>query len=161
MTFSNTTDIFSIDSCIYIAFFASTWGPIAWVVVGEIYPLNVRAKGMSMAAASNWLWNFAIGYATPYLVDDQPGDANLGSKVFFIWGATCFCCIIFTYFCIPETKGLSLEQIDLLYMHSTPITSGSLRRKLLAEDIHAANHKQLDGLEARDMHSDSHSDDKV
>ncbi|KAJ1306737.1 hypothetical protein OPQ81_007725 [Rhizoctonia solani] len=51
--------------CIYIAFFASTWGPIAWVVTGEIFPLNIRAKAMSMSTASNWLWNFGIGYATP------------------------------------------------------------------------------------------------
>ena len=50
--------------CIYIAFFASTWGPIAWVVTGEIFPLNVRAKAMSMSTASNWLWNFGIGYAS-------------------------------------------------------------------------------------------------
>jgi SP family sugar:H+ symporter-like MFS transporter len=47
--------------CIYIAFFASTWGPIAWVVTGEIYPLAVRAKAMSLSTASNWLWNFGIG----------------------------------------------------------------------------------------------------
>jgi len=47
--------------CIYIAFFASTWGPIAWVVTGEIYPLAVRAKAMSLTTASNWLWNFGIG----------------------------------------------------------------------------------------------------
>ena len=50
--------------CIYIGFFASTWGPIAWVVTGEIFPLNVRAKAMSMSTASNWLWNFGIGYAS-------------------------------------------------------------------------------------------------
>jgi SP family sugar:H+ symporter-like MFS transporter len=50
--------------CIYIAFFASTWGPIAWVVTGEIFPLNVRAKAMSLSVASNWLWNFGIGYAS-------------------------------------------------------------------------------------------------
>ncbi|TFY82836.1 hypothetical protein EWM64_g1179 [Hericium alpestre] len=61
--------------CIYIAFFASTWGPIAFVVVGEIFPLNVRAKALSMSIASNWLWNFAIAYATPYLVNDVPGSA--------------------------------------------------------------------------------------
>ncbi|THH19244.1 hypothetical protein EW146_g1899, partial [Bondarzewia mesenterica] len=97
--------------CIYIAFFASTWGPIAWVVVGEIFPLNIRAKAMSMSIASNWLWNFGIGYATPYLVNTGPGNAGLQSKVFFIWGSTCLCCIIFTYFCVPETKGLSLEQV--------------------------------------------------
>jgi sugar porter (SP) family MFS transporter len=52
--------------CIYIAAFASTWGPIAWVVTGEIFPLNVRAKAMSMSTASNWLWNFGIGYASTY-----------------------------------------------------------------------------------------------
>lgn len=40
--------------CIYIAAFASTWGPIAWVIVGEIFPLNVRAKAMSLSVASNW-----------------------------------------------------------------------------------------------------------
>ncbi|KAI5123528.1 hypothetical protein M0805_006688 [Coniferiporia weirii] len=145
--------------CIYIAFFASTWGPIAWVVVGEIYPLNVRAKGISLSAASNWLWNFAISYATPYLVDNAKGDANLGPKVFFIWGSTCFCCIIFTYFCIPETKGLSLEQIDLLYIHSTPRTSGALRDRLIAEDIRAADHHAFDD-EAKDG-ADNHLDEKV
>lgn len=40
--------------CIYIAAFASTWGPIAWVITGEIFPLNVRAKAMSLSVASNW-----------------------------------------------------------------------------------------------------------
>jgi sugar porter (SP) family MFS transporter len=125
--------------CIYIAFFASTWGPIAWVVTGEIFPLNVRAKAMSLSVASNWLWNFGIGYATPYLVNDVPGSAGLKSNVFFIWGSTCFCCIIFTYFCIPETKGLSLEQIDVMYQNTTPLRSLEYRRRLIAEDVHAAD----------------------
>lgn len=47
--------------CIYIFFFASTWGPVAWVVTGEIFPLKVRAKSLSMTTASNWLLNWAIG----------------------------------------------------------------------------------------------------
>ncbi|KIO19081.1 hypothetical protein M407DRAFT_246291 [Tulasnella calospora MUT 4182] len=120
--------------CIYIAFFAATWGPIAWVITGEIFPLNVRAKAMSMATASNWLWNFGIGYATPYLVNPGAGNANLGVKVFFIWGSTCVGCLIFTYFCIPETKGLSLEAIDVLYQNTTPIHSVAYRRRLIAEE---------------------------
>ncbi|CAF4316033.1 unnamed protein product, partial [Adineta steineri] len=69
--------------CIYIAFFASTWGPAAWVVTGELYPVSIRAKCMSLSSASNWLFNFALGYATPYMVD--PDKGNMGSKVFFIW----------------------------------------------------------------------------
>lgn len=46
--------------CIYIFFFASTWGPCAWVVTGEIFPLKVRAKSLSMTTASNWLLNWGM-----------------------------------------------------------------------------------------------------
>ena len=49
------------------AFFAATWGPIAWVIIGEIFPLQVRAKAISLSTASNWLWNFAIAYASERL----------------------------------------------------------------------------------------------
>jgi MFS family permease len=71
--------------CIYIFFFACSWGPVAWVVTGELFPLKVRAKCLSMTTATNWLFNFAIAYATPYMVNED--RANLGSKVFFIWGS--------------------------------------------------------------------------
>ena len=93
--------------CIYIAFFASTWGPVAWVITGEIFPLNIRAKAMSLSVASNWLWNFGISYATPYLVNKEPGSAGLEVKVFFIWGSTCAGCFLFTYFCVPEVSPTS------------------------------------------------------
>jgi len=128
--------------CFYIAFFATSWGPVAWVLTGEIFPLNIRAKGMSLAVASNWLWNFGIAYATPYLVDQstkgQPNGvatAALHVKVFFIWGSTCLGCFLFAYFFIPETKGLSLEQIDLLYKESTIRTSNNYRKQMLAGNV--------------------------
>jgi MFS transporter, SP family, sugar:H+ symporter len=56
--------------------------------------------------------------------------------VFFIWGGCCFACFAFAFFAIPETKGLSLEQVDLLYINSTPLTSVAYRNKLYAEDAH-------------------------
>ncbi|KAL3475704.1 general substrate transporter [Aspergillus californicus] len=101
--------------CIYIFFFASSWGPVAWVVTGELFPLKARAKCLSITTAANWLLNWAIAYATPYMVDSGPGNANLQSKVFFIWGGFCFIAGIFVYTCIYETKGLTLEQVDELY----------------------------------------------
>jgi SP family sugar:H+ symporter-like MFS transporter len=101
--------------CIYIFFFACSWGPVAWVVTGELFPLKVRAKALSMTTASNWLLNWAIAYMTPYLVNAGKGNANLKSKVFFVWGSCCFICIAFVYFMIYETKGYSLEQVDELY----------------------------------------------
>jgi sugar porter (SP) family MFS transporter len=101
--------------CIFISFFASTWGPLAWVVTGEIFPLNTRAKSLSMSTATNWLLNWAIAYSTPYLVNYGEGFANLQSKIFFVWFGACFICIAHVWFFIYETKGLSLEQVDQLY----------------------------------------------
>lgn len=101
--------------CIFIFFFASTWGPLAWVVTGEIFPLNTRAKSLSMTTATNWLLNWAIAYSTPYLVNYGEGFANLQSKIFFVWFGACFLCIAHVWFFIYETKGLSLEQVDQLY----------------------------------------------
>jgi Sugar (and other) transporter len=107
--------------CVYIFGFASTWGPAAWVVIGELFPLPIRAKGVALSTASNWLWNCVIGVVTPYMVDQ--GKGNLGSKVFFVWGSTCCLCLLFAYFCVPETKGLSLEQVDKMMEETTPRTS--------------------------------------
>ena len=107
--------------CIYIFFFASTWGPGAWVVIGEIFPLPIRSRGVALSTASNWLWNCIITVITPYMVGKDKG--NLGAKVFFIWGALCTACFIYAYFLIPETKGLSLEQVDRMLEETTPRTS--------------------------------------
>ncbi|KFZ14482.1 hypothetical protein V502_06080 [Pseudogymnoascus sp. VKM F-4520 (FW-2644)] len=101
--------------CLYIAFFAMSWGPVVWVVTSEIYPLKVRAKSMSISTATNWLFNWAIAYATPYLVNDGPGYADLGAKVFFVWGTFCVAAFFFVWFLVFETSKISLEQIDELY----------------------------------------------
>lgn len=79
--------------CLAIACFAATWGPTAWVVIGEIFPLPIRARGIGLSTASNWLWNTVcpslsvttetlltlkqiIAIITPYMVGKEYG--NLG-----------------------------------------------------------------------------------
>jgi MFS family permease len=47
---------------IFIFFFASTWGPGAWIVIGEIFPLPIRSRGVGLSTASNWLWNTVSFY---------------------------------------------------------------------------------------------------
>ncbi|KAI1420640.1 general substrate transporter [Xylaria sp. FL1777] len=107
--------------CVFIFFFASTWGPGSWVLIGEIFSLPIRARGVGLSTASNWLWNFVIGLITPYMVDKDKG--NLGAKVFYIWGSLCATAFVFTWFLIPETKGLTLEQVDKMLEETTPRTS--------------------------------------
>ncbi|KAK4501541.1 hypothetical protein PRZ48_007350 [Zasmidium cellare] len=106
---------------IFIFFFASTWGPGAWIVIGEIFPLPIRSRGVALSTASNWLWNTIIAVITPYMVNEDEG--NLKSSVFFIWGGLCTCAFVYSYFLVPETKGLSLEQVDKMMEETTPRTS--------------------------------------
>jgi sugar porter (SP) family MFS transporter len=50
---------------IFIFFFATTWGPGAWVLIGEVFPLTIRSRGVALSTASNWLWNTIIAVITP------------------------------------------------------------------------------------------------
>ncbi|KIX08619.1 uncharacterized protein Z518_03275 [Rhinocladiella mackenziei CBS 650.93] len=106
---------------IFIFFFASTWGPGAWIVIGEIFPLPIRSRGVALSTASNWLWNTIIAVITPYMVGEDHGD--LKSSVFFVWGGLCTAAFVYSYFLVPETKGLTLEQVDKMMEECTPRTS--------------------------------------
>ncbi|KAF4554535.1 Sugar (and other) transporter-like protein 1 [Elsinoe fawcettii] len=99
--------------CFFIFFFAASWGPVAWVVTGEIFPLRYRAKGLSVTTATNWFFNWLLAFITPYLTQEQ--YANIGTNVFWLWGGFCWIAVAFVYFFIYETKGLSLEEVDALY----------------------------------------------
>lgn len=57
------------------------------------------------------------------MVGTDKGDGNLRSSVFFIWGGLCTCAFVYSYFLIPETKGLTLEQVDKMLEETTPRTS--------------------------------------
>lgn len=81
--------------------------------------------------------------------------------MFFIWGSTCLGCLIFTWFFIPETKGLSLEQVDLLYQNSSIIGSNKYRRQLISEgENHPDIQRQRSHL-GEQTHPHAHHDDKV
>lgn len=112
---ATANQILLIFVSIYIFFFAASWGPVAWVVTSEIYPLKVRAKANSISTASNWLLNFGIAYGTPYMVEGGSGYADLGARVFFVWGAFCIVAIFFVWCMVYETSKISLEQIDEMY----------------------------------------------
>ncbi|KAI5479455.1 putative glucose transporter rco-3 [Pseudohyphozyma bogoriensis] len=109
----------------FIFFFASTWGPGAWVLIGEIFPLPIRSRGVALSTSSNWLWNTIITVITPYLVNAD--EANLRSYVFFMWGGLCFCAWVYAYFLVPETKGLTLEQVDRMLEETNPRNSAKWR----------------------------------
>lgn len=56
-----------VFACLFILGFATTWGPMIWTIQAEIFPSRYRAKGMALSTASNWIWNFCIGFFTPFI----------------------------------------------------------------------------------------------
>ncbi|MBC8321407.1 MAG: sugar porter family MFS transporter [Bacteroidetes bacterium] len=108
---------------IYIAFFAISLGPIAWLIISEIYPLRIRGIAMSIATFSNWLFNFIVAktFLTLTKVLTIPGteitttDGLQNSNpagAFWLFAAVGVGGLIFTYFYMPETKGHTLEEIE-------------------------------------------------
>ncbi|QLQ80708.1 hypothetical protein HG537_0E00610 [Torulaspora globosa] len=102
----NTMIVFA---CFYIFCFATTWAPIAYVIVSESFPLRIKSKAMAIANASNWIWGFLISFFTPFIT----------SSINFYYGYVFMGCMVFAYFYVfffvPETKGLTLEEVNIMY----------------------------------------------
>ncbi|KAI8384477.1 general substrate transporter [Radiomyces spectabilis] len=94
---------------IFIANFAYSWGPIAWVIPAEIFPLRTRAKAMSISTSANWMCNFIIGLVVPPMLS----NIKFGTYVFFC--VFCALSFFFVLFFVPETKGRSLEEMDEIF----------------------------------------------
>lgn len=100
---------------IYIFGFAISWGPIAWVMIGEIFPLSVRGVGSSIGSAANWIGNFIVSQFFLVLLDAF--NNNVGGP-FAIFGVFSVLSIFFVHYLVPETRGKSLEQIELDLRHA-------------------------------------------
>jgi len=91
----------------FIACFAFSFGPVCWVVVGEIFPNAIRGKAMALATLSLWIGNFLVGQLTPVMLE------GLGSsRTFWLFALCCSPALLLTWKLIPETKGRSLEDIE-------------------------------------------------
>ncbi len=91
----------------YIVCFAMSLGPIGWILVSEVFPLKIRGIAMSICTVSNFAFNFFVVGSFPILLHRIGG-----AWTFWMFGAVSLLCIIFVYFFVPETKGISLEQIE-------------------------------------------------
>lgn len=88
-----------------------------------------------------------------YMIDEQYG--NLKTKVFFVWGATCTACVVFAYFLVPETKGLSLEQVDSMLKETTPRNSAKwIPHSTFAGHGETSSLESTDKVSARARHQE-------
>ncbi len=91
-----------------IACYAMTLAPVTWVILSEIFPVKIRAMAMAVSTFSLWTACFILTYSFPIL------NSSLGSYgTFWLYGIICFAGYLFLRKYLTETKGKSLEQIEI------------------------------------------------
>ncbi|GMG33776.1 unnamed protein product [Ambrosiozyma monospora] len=107
LDFNNTATNASmiILSCLFIAIFAFTWGPVAGIVVSELFPPAIKVKAMSISGCSGWMAGFLVATVTPMISN------YIGFAFMVIMGLAAF----FVKKYVPETRNLQINELDDVY----------------------------------------------
>ncbi len=95
-----------ISANVFVVGFGATWGPLTWVLLGEMFPNRIRAAALAVAAAAQWVANFAISTTFPIFAD---------ISLTFAYGFYAFFAVLsffFVWWKVPETKGIELEDMS-------------------------------------------------
>ena len=96
-----------ISANLFVVFFGATWGPVVWVLLGELFPNRIRAAALGVAAAAQWIANFAITLTFPPLL--SAFGASIPYLLYAIFAVLSF---VFVFTKVNETKGRELEDMD-------------------------------------------------
>jgi hypothetical protein len=149
--FGNSTASHAVTACSYlfVASFATTWGPVSWTYPAEIFAPNIRAKAVAFATATNWAFNFALAYAVPPMLN------HIKYKTYFVFGTFNAVAAIHMFLAAHETKrryltsgkdliARTLEEMDEVFDSGLPAWKSSkirsARLEQLTEEI-AREHK--------------------
>ncbi|KAF8913162.1 sugar transporter [Gymnopilus junonius] len=113
---------------LHVFSFSLFWGPTPWVYLGESFPLRVRPKSIALGSATNWIWNFLLSFFAPRIA------ARIGPLILLIFFGMLLFGYVYVYLFIPETKGLTLEEVDEMYRVGVkPWNSASFKPHLSEE----------------------------
>ena len=94
---------------LFVVNFGYSWGPCAWVLISEVWPLSNRAYGIALGASSNWMSNFIVGQITPIMLQ------RIAYGTFIFFGLLTTGGFLFIWLGVPETKRLTREEMDILF----------------------------------------------
>ncbi|KAK7919968.1 general substrate transporter [Apiospora marii] len=115
VTSGNAANTVITFSYLLIVVYALSLAPGCWIYAAEVWSLGTRATGMSMAALSNWVFNFALGMFLP------PAFANIQWRIFIVFGVLCMGAAAWFFAFYPETCGKTLEEVELMFAKDGPV----------------------------------------
>lgn len=114
----NAARVIAIFICLFIVSFAYSYGPIAWLYPAEIFPKQVRTKGVSLSTCAGWLTNFAVNQSVPYMI--LPGSAVGGlGGTFLFFAMWTFVMSPWALAHVYETANLTLEDMNEVFKVKT------------------------------------------
>lgn len=116
----NTGAIWAMASLmdIWTFVYQMTVGPICFVIISEISATRLREKTIALSTAVQSAANIVTTVVMPYLFNTK--EANLGGKTGFIFGGISFCCFLWCFFRLPESRGRTFEELDILFSRRVP-----------------------------------------
>merc|ERR1711967_146420 len=98
----------AVLNAIYVATFATAWGPNGWIIPNEVLPLRLRGKGSGFATFNNFFFNFVVSFTSPIAINSSMGFAG---------NMMLYACLMLVsapilWFMMPETKGVPLEEME-------------------------------------------------
>jgi len=109
------SSIFLIVIMFYIIGYCISVGSLFWLIISEIFPLHVRGVAMSFVTSIQWLANFIVSLSFLSMLD------LLGNQITFLcYALVCFISFIFSFYVVPETKGMSLEGVERYVFAEVP-----------------------------------------
>ncbi|RBR25740.1 uncharacterized protein FIESC28_01422 [Fusarium coffeatum] len=100
-------------SCLYMVAYNGMIAPYSWLVAGEIPSQRLRSYTFGFAAAAGFLGAWLITFTAPYFIN--PSALNWGPRYGYIWFPSCMISAAWVYFFLPEVKGRTLEEIDVMF----------------------------------------------
>ncbi|TFK25914.1 sugar transporter [Coprinopsis marcescibilis] len=122
---------------LHVFCFSIFWGPTPWVYLGESFPLRVRPKGIALGSATNWFWNFLLSFFAPRIAE------KIGPLILMIFFGMLLFGYVYVFLFIPETKGLTLEEVDELYRAGIRPWRSASWKPHLGEEAHGKVVEQL------------------
>lgn len=93
-------------------------GPVAWSIASEVSETQVRAKTIAIGRSAFYIWSIIFSVATPYMLN--PTEGGWKGKTAFFYAGTCLLALIWTYFRLPELKGRTYEELNILFWKKVP-----------------------------------------
>jgi hypothetical protein len=140
----------------YIMSFPRTWRLLPFIVASEVFPLDMRGKGMSVSFCINWLFNFTVAKVNPPMIE------NIGYQPYLVFFTLSMVGLLWSIFVLPALRGLSLVKLDSVFKVTSGVEDMARRQRLAdrvglhlaAEEVRVHNEGKCDEEQMEKIEND-------